>query len=154
VALSVVGAKLGINGATVSNQNGKVRFNYLEHSSLKVNMYENVVKYSARAMLTGKREEFKGLPVTGSLVVTPGSDYNLPGSTGGDAKTYVPPYTDRGTASILLQAAAYRDPDSAGIPELTGTVNSTASNPKTPQGSVRMNMPGVLPGEGGRVREG
>jgi hypothetical protein len=153
VALSVVGAKLGINGATVSVQNGKVRFNYLEHSSLKVNMYENVVKYSARAMLTGKREQFRGLPVTGSLVVTPGSDYNLPGSTSGDAGTYVPPYTDRGTASILLQAAAYRDPDSAGIPELTGTVNSTASNPKTPQGSVRMNMPGVLPGEGGRIRE-
>ncbi len=88
----------------------------LESASLKIGLYENTVEFSMRVMGTS--------PVSG---------YNYIAAFGGigtftylsdDVINYVPPYKDRGSANILLNAAAYYDPSLAAT--MTGATLTTA----------------------------
>ena len=156
-AMAVAAQKLIISGAKGNaNATGNFRFSLLEYASINVGMYENTVDIQIKCQLQANRETFMGLPFTGAMVVTPGSDINLKGFTspGENAATYEIPYTARGSASLLLQAAAYFDPSIRGQNFLVSYSNSSSDNPKTDYGKNKMNMNGVLPGQGGGTSEG
>lgn len=156
-AMAVAAQKLIISGAKGNtNATGNFRFSLLEYASINVGMYENTVDIQIKCQLQANRETFMGLPFTGAMVVTPGSDTQLKGFTspGENAATYEIPYTARGSASLLLQAAAYFDPSIRGQNFLVSYPNSSSDNPKTNYGYGKMNMNGVLPGQGGGTSEG
>lgn len=107
VGLSVCAKKLFINGAQVNeNLDG---FAMLEFSSIKTNMYRNEVDVSMKALMAvntkqgGEGKRVYGVPGYrfGVMTFTPLSD----------GVNYTPPYTNRGTAKWLLQAASYFNPN-------------------------------------------
>lgn len=100
----------------------------LELATIQHDLYENAVEFQARAMLQPKRQRTNGVSSLGQFsTFVPGSDAGNR-DVGGLAPNQVnqpPDYTLRGTASLLLQAAAYYDPSLAGtqINPTTGQLN-------------------------------
>lgn len=106
-------------------------------------LYDNIVEIEARAMLNFAQGRKAGMPFGfDPMTFTPGSD-NVP--------TAPPPYRDRGSANLLLQAAAYWDPNAVNNTRLipgVPTTNINAFTSVTPQGgsSPKYAVPGILPG--------
>lgn len=84
------------------------RFAQLEMAVVKVNMYENEVECYLRSRLQPiartRNNGVAGLAVNGTLVSTPGTTVGA---------AIAPSYPMRGSAGILLRAAAYFDPSLA-----------------------------------------
>lgn len=139
-AISIAASKLYIQGAKAGTSgNSVLKFALLEFAVIHVDMYENSVDIQIKCKLTAKRIKFQGMPFTGVMTFTPQSD-GFP--------SHAPPYTARGTASLLLQAAAYNNPDlnfSLGIGQTT-----TTTNPLVTDGDARVQVPGIIPGQGGK----
>lgn len=103
-AIAVAVSKLTINGAMTS-QLAK-GFTLLESASVMVKMYDNEVEVRMRVLMKpktdktgkGRKRGVWGMDFAG-MAFTPFSE---PGD--------MPPYLDRGTTPLLLQAAAYFDP--------------------------------------------
>lgn len=112
----------------------------LQEARLTINLYENTVEYSIRILTpySNRRIAFTSLADVNTF--TPGSD----------KVTYTPNYLLRGTASLLLQAAAYYDPT---ILASIGQGNSTYNvNPLRQVGDGQIQMPGTEPGQGGQKK--
>ncbi len=117
-------------------------WNILESASLKIGLYENTVEFTMRVMGT-----------------SPTSGYNYIGAFGGigtytelsdNVINYVPPYRDRGSANILLNAAAYYDPSLA-VTMAGATPTSLSSD--TPINNANQMTPGRLIGTVGSTPE-
>lgn len=124
-AIGVAAAKLITVGAMRATGNqkdatakvtmdGKDGFGVLVHAVIVVDMYDNMVDVSLRVMLaaqtlTGNSSQrihsIAGLSGGKTMAYTPGSE-----TTTGTPIAPTPPYTIRGTASLLLRAASYFDP--------------------------------------------
>lgn len=76
----------------------------IESSMCRVNLFENEVEVRIRVMKTPTPKSLLKTPFYGRMVYTPISD---------DSPHYLPTYQDRGSASLLLQAAKYYDPSIA-----------------------------------------
>lgn len=117
----------------------------LQSCNITQDMYDNIVDVSMQGMRNAPRNNRRIDGVAG--LVTDGFDFT-PGSPA--ANPNIPPYLDRGTAGLLLQAAAYYDPSitvtlGAGI---TGTIS-----PNTPTGATAVQLPGKIPGQAGKFKE-
>lgn len=95
------------------------------HQGIRVGMYENWVELLLRVQTPVTQERTVGIAANlNRMTYTPGSDAVV--ANGPTAPT--PAYTDRGTASLLLQAAAYYDPSilATQINKATGQFNTLA----------------------------
>lgn len=142
IAAKKMAANLGAPNANVyQDKNGKdiilgaLKIPLLSQVTRKIWLYENIVEIEARAMLNFSKFRVGGAPIgTGSLVFTPGSD---------DKPKRPPLYKDRGSAALLLNAAAYWDPNALNaqlVPELVlgsnpFTTYMTVNDTKAPQGN-------------------
>ena len=135
-ALTICKLKFNLNGINLGQQPAQPANYLLEHTGVRVKMYDNVIDVRMRALampsLTqdgqGRVQGQWGLNLQG-MTTTPLSPQGTP----------PPPYLDRGTGSVLLQAAAYYDPS------LVGTqINKEAG---------QLNA-GLLVGEAGLAVEG
>ncbi len=118
LAIDVAAAKLAKEGSGITGNKNK-GFEILENAVMHQDMYDNVVEFSIRALIAADQ---------GRLTVTDKGQFN---NIGGQAEglnaingfngistirprsdpNYHPAYRDRGSASILLQAAKYYDPN-------------------------------------------
>lgn len=146
-AVAIAALKLDINGARRTAGTG-VGFSIVDFATIRVGMYENWVEFHIRAMMTGGKSRLDGVVgfcgpegFSAAMVNTPGSSGFLP----------KPVYYDRGTAPLLLKAAAYYDPNL-----IDNSLNKggpfTANNPITPANTNQMNK-GKEPGTTGKDRE-
>ena len=112
--------------------------------SVRVDMFKNSVQVTS-VFLTGvPRGRFKNFVWTNNqdLTFTPLS-----------SPDYTPPYSDRGSALLLLQAAAYFDPSLANNPLAAGVISVPVDAP-TLVGGDKVNMQtGLQPGEAGAQAE-
>lgn len=132
-AIAICGAKLLYNSSRIA-PSGKAVFKGLITSAItRVNMYENEVECIMDAIAPGARLRTSGINgFTGTaMTYTPGSDDANNGQQPPDYPVY-------GTASLLLQAAAYYDPS------LKGVVLSQKNNQMTK---------GLEVGEAGVIKE-
>ncbi len=146
-AVFIAAAKLRIRGGNpLPSGTG---FEFLYKFEVRVGMYENEVEVEMTVMLEPKKSRYKGICGLGNkeLTWTPGSDPILDGTPNAG-----PVYKDRGTCSMLLQAAAYYDPDVLGT-TLTGGAVATDDNPTTTSFNSQMSN-GLIPGEAGINVEG
>lgn len=97
-AIISAASKLKVSGAAI---NGVGAFTQLDHSSISVNMYDNEVTVAMRALMGPNQRVRQAGIATVDLNQIVQLD-NVPKEQ--------PPYQDRGTAGLLLQAAAYYDP--------------------------------------------
>lgn len=110
----------------------------LEEARCKIGLYENTVDCYIRIMAPVSENRFQNLAFADIDTFTPLSDKVV----------YTPNYQLRGSASLLLQAAAYYDPTLA---QKIGAGNSTYSvNPLRQVGDTSLQMPGTQPGQGGK----
>lgn len=140
-AVSIATRKLAINGAQ-GLLFGTVGASVPWDSRLRVGMYDNYVEFSLSVLLMADRQRLNGLEGFNgtALTFTPGTD---------GEPVYTPAYRDRGTASILLQAAAFYDPSLTGVVLGAGTL--TGNNPLTRRGggSALQMTAGAQPGTTG-----
>lgn len=144
-AMAIVAAKLYVNGAGVENTpKGKLRFSLPKFGIIKADMFENIVEVHYKVMLNKQKERYAGLAsFTGPIVNTPGVDFSTASKP--------PEYLDRGTASLLLQAAAYYDPNLNGN-VLAGGNTADSINPITGTANNRSQINGpnsIQPGQAG-----
>lgn len=137
VAIGIAAGKLGINGAS-----------QLQSASVMTDMFRNVVEVRMRALMNARQATYQGVTMAQSfannLCFTPGVDNQK--SQRGQGPVYWP----RGTASLLLQAAAYYDPN-VNAKLTRGTVADPADN--TPPSPLATQMPGLIPGQAGKQVE-
>ena len=110
----------------------------------RIDMYKNVVSVSVEALTGVPRGRVSGIVWTNNrnMVDTPGS-----------SPDYTPPYDDRGSASLLLQAAAYFDPNLVNN-RLGDGVEGTENNPPTGVDGENVQMrQGLQPGQAGATGE-
>lgn len=102
-AIAVAVSKLKINGAGIIPAAGETKANgILDSFNVRAWLYENKVECAIRAQFRRNKRTLFGTPGTrANFVATPLSD----------DVTVTPPYRDRGSANLLLQAAAYYDPN-------------------------------------------
>jgi hypothetical protein len=122
--------------------------NILESASVTVDLYENVVSCNMSVMYRpGQLRLFgvAGLKLSNpEMIFTPGTDHQA---------DYTPPYKDRGTASVLLQAAAYYDPNLVGN-RLGAGNTETRQNDLTEAAPFKVqHVQGLQAGEAGRRQE-
>ena len=124
-------------------------FSVIERASVRRGLYENVVEVSIRGLYRQVADRllglagFVGMDTTTALSEMPGAD-----------KTNVPGYLERGSARLLLQAAAYYDPSSVGNEIGTGH-QRIENNPPTTLETYQVQMQnGFLPGQAGKTEEG
>lgn len=109
----------------------------LEEARCEIGLYENTVDCYLRIMAPISNNRIQALSFANMDTVTPGSD----------GKVYTPNYKLRGSASILLQAAAYYDPT---LDVAIGAGTTTSSiNPLREIGPGKTQLPGTEPGQGG-----
>ena len=97
----VCARKLAINQAPGSN------VGVLESATIRIGLYENWVEASMRCMFGQRRKRINGVAwLDTGVVFTPESD-------GINVVQTPPEYTLRGSAGLVLQAAAYYDPSVA-----------------------------------------
>jgi hypothetical protein len=98
-AVEIGAAKLLIRGIEAGNEGFKI----LESASATINMYDNEVEFSAQAMMNApQNKKFNIAGFNNITTFTPGSD---------NVHNRRIAYTHRGTADVLLRAAAYWDPN-------------------------------------------
>jgi len=100
-AVSIAASKLIVNGALANAATGD--FAYLDNFVVQQDLYDNTVDVRIRARMqprAGRKSGIASLDV-GRMALAP------KGSSPGAAP---PAYSDRGSAKLLLQAAAYYDP--------------------------------------------
>lgn len=108
-AVKVVAAKLRLRGGqfvALAGGDEKAGIATLESARLMIKMYDNEVEFTAQAMIgAGATETILGTfnAFSTANTVTPYHEEN-----------YQPDYKSRGSANILLHAAAYYDPSLAG----------------------------------------
>jgi hypothetical protein len=108
VAIAVATKKLRINGADLSGSGITARFSWLDAGVIMTKLYENEVEVLLRVLMKPAGPSPQQAGIVGgvwglrlqNLAYTPLSDDVI----------YTPPYSCRGTASLLLHAAAYYDP--------------------------------------------
>lgn len=137
VAVALAAGKLGINGAS-----------QLQSVSITTDLFQNIVEVHMRALMNAQQARYEGVTLAkafaNNLTFTPGSDNKSQKGTG-------PTYLPRGTASLLLQAAAYYDPNvSAKLGR--GTVAILEDNNPIPILASQM-VPGLIPGQAGQQVE-
>lgn len=129
---TLISACMGVCAAKVllvniRNRNDRGQFGVLISASVQQDMYSSHVVCSMNTMLGASRTRVANMPlVVPSIAFTPGSEvYNGVGPAS-VRNEIPPPYTDRGTAGLLLQAAAYYDPSLANnrINPTTGQMNN------------------------------
>lgn len=147
-AFHVVNQKMLLRGASFTEAPEGAERATLLQAITEVDMYQNVVSYTCQTLFLPANVRLNGVPVDKfkAMARTPLSPANAP---------YVPNYWKRGTASYLLQAAAYYDPSLGGR---LGKGKTTAHSPRVDvgDGQVQMSVPGsanFLPGEAGLRRE-
>lgn len=129
---------------------GRSYFKYLEHAIVRVGLFDNTVEVTMQS-----RQNVGNITNKGRVADIWGLNFN------NMAKVLVnrrddqpPPFKLRGEVPLLLQAAAYYDPDLAA--QLTKTVPlRDVDNTPAPSGPVpvgQMNR-GLVPGEAGRKAE-
>ncbi len=140
---SIVTIKLRSRGAGILlEKNQKEPNGLIESFSIRTWMYENIVECSARVMF-----KFNGV----LLFNAPGVRSNVTFTPLSDFVDYSPLYQARGTANLLLQAAAYYDPNlqtSSLRPAATTLVDGPVLD-----GDIKIQMPGVQPGKAGKDGE-
>ncbi len=114
----------------------------------KVWMYDNIVEIEAVAMLNFTTFRFAGAAIAHGN--SPVANTFTPGS---DNQPVVPPeYLDRGSAQLLLQAAAYWDPNALNATQLQPGKDTTINNANTSftpaftGPTPREVLPGTVPG--------
>ncbi len=126
-AVKIVMTKLATNGATLAKGSGSI----LEGAHLDVDMYENKVTFSARAMATSVRGRVARATLNYKTTATPLSE-----------GVSTPPIHElRGSAGRVLQAAAYYDPSII-----------TTRIVVAPGGGTQLNR-GLEPGQAGLTQE-
>ena len=130
LAVSVAALKCAIVGAPLI---GPVsRRSILHSASVRIDLYENVVECDLNVMFKSNAHRTNGIALFGGDFRSATSFTPL--TDGIDPSTNAPPYLERGTAGILLQAAAYYDPSLRGV----------IVNP-----SVGQFTQGIMPGQAG-----
>lgn len=98
--------------------------NFIESASVNMDLYENKVTCNIKCYLS---------PTNKRIANAVSAFYDMDDTTPGSDPAYTPPYLDRGSAGILLEAAAYYDPN-------------LAANGLNPAGQMNA---GKVPGEAG-----
>lgn len=140
LACAVVAGKLDIQGAKFFVKTNRA---ILEGASIRVGMYDNWAEVMMRAMVPVDPKV-----VQGAAFIKP----EIGKVHASDGVSPAPSYLDRGSANLLLNAAAYFDPD------LTSQLNKSAnerasSNLNTPNGGRNQMDTGLRPGEAGKTPE-
>lgn len=163
-----------VNEAQLRQALGPLVFNrlrncyILEDVTIAVDMYNNAVEVAATALMLQTRGRMLGtsIPWGDRLVYTPYSDDQSNNAAdrafAARVRLYpnAPDYYDRGTASLLIQAAKYYDPTlqnntlEPGAPQAAlGRRPPRASNSYTGKDSRYQMTNGLIPGEGGNFLE-
>jgi hypothetical protein len=148
-AVSIASQKLYVTGAQTLGEVGKRGrgFAYLERASVSIDMYQNTVTVVIAARIQRGKKRIAGTTALGSAAfMQQGFLTKTPGSEGTRER---PVTLDRGTAGILLQAAAYYDPSlrNNALVEGKGFVPNPF-NIITPKFGAQMNT-GKVPGTAG-----
>lgn len=135
VAIALCVNKLGINGAS-----------QLQSASVTVDMFENIVTVNMRALCNAAQATYQGLALSQAflqnLCYTPGVDND---STSAQQQRIV--YLPRGSAGLLLQAAAHYDPNLNNA-RLVAGVTSTSQDNFAVAANVNQLNTGVETGQG------
>lgn len=108
----------------------------------KIDLYENTAECTFTVMI-------KAVPGRNSSVAAfKGMNTTTPLS---DGVSYTPPYLDRGTAKLLLQAAKYYDPSLAGVVLGAGPTTLVSNPVKEEAGSVQLTA-GLQVGQEGKQK--
>lgn len=113
-AVAVATTKLIVNGAapaTVPRPGGGFRFGLLEHSQIMVKLFENHVECQMRCLMKPHRKRDPKKRVNGVAGLNSGDFMAF--TPYSDGVNYTPAHYLRGSADVLLQAAAYYDPSLA-----------------------------------------
>jgi hypothetical protein len=146
LAIAVGMSKLNVRGATLDPMNGSLK--QIVQASLRMDMWENEVEFVVRGMFQGADRAIQGIAAfVGLSSDTPGSDDTA----------FQPNYFDRGTAGVLLQAAAYYDPAlknaGLGAGEPWANTNPLSPNNTSANSHTQLNTGGQLPGTAGKNKE-
>lgn len=130
-AIAVVTSKINIAAAVIQHGQKFPLKMALESSLIRVGMYDNWVYVEIKGQVSATRGKVGAIPIATRygipsvrITETPFSDSippspvpGIPGlmTKGFPVKDYTPPYLLRGSALILLQAAAYYDPSLTNI---------------------------------------
>lgn len=122
-------------------------FVLLQGATIRRGLYANNVEVLIRGQFQQVDKRYYGLAgFVGMTTATPLSE------VGSDIAN-VPPYKERGTAGLLLQAAAYYDP-SLGTTKMGPGLSRWTDNPPSTLESKRVQMnAGMLPGQAGKTLE-
>lgn len=114
----------------------------------KVDLYQNVVEVYADVLFSFWKKRLGGINlIDANMVGTPGSE------GGPDGSGTQPKYFDRGSAGLLLRAAAYYDPTLEGV-FLGSKTDRAPNNLDTPSGDFKVQLSrGKEPGTAGKDPE-
>lgn len=122
----------------------------IEEGRVEVDMYQNIVECSLRGFWqAGNKRNFNIIGWGGDFTSTPASvDARGNPST---VNNFKPPFRPRGTASLLLNAAAYYDPDVRGQVLGAAADSALADNKPLPFGNGALQIGGTDVGLGGKT---
>jgi hypothetical protein len=112
-------------------------------AEIDVGMWDNTVTFTMRVLYPTA-----GRTVRGMAILNPHTPWT-PASTGTTPKV---PYTDRGSAGMMLHAAAYYDPDLGATVAPAPEFYDRIADADTPQGPTRLDR-GLEPGQAGKTPE-
>ncbi len=141
LAMAICSNKLDLLGAPLIISQGDPRKKAIvEFCVVRTGMWENWAECQMRAMVPADNLRIAGVALMRkNSVITPITDQQ--------PSTVVPAYLDRGSAGLLLQVAAYWDPN---LNQKLGEGIITTDNPFTGTGQSKVvTVPGIRPGEGG-----
>ncbi len=156
LAIDVASGKMAKEGARLTGDPRK-GFQIIENAVLHQDLYDNVVEFSIRGLIAATKERLKpgGGKIT-SIALDPIAGFTgISSRTPRSDPTYHPAYKDRGTASILMQAAKYFDPNLANV-ELAPARITADDNANTTTGDNAGKLQlsrGQAPGTAGKTRE-
>jgi hypothetical protein len=148
-AAGICAGKLAVSGGGNNQQGDFLRGKgVLLGASVSRKLYDNRVRVQMSVQLSNTTKR-----IAGAQFVSPGFDSlpvsnnltNTQSSTGASA---APAYTERGTASLILRAAAYYDPKLVDTVLLSGAVDTPDNQPVGSDGSTDQLSRGVQPGLG------
>ena len=152
LAVGMAAQKVYIAGAKTlaeDKQKGK-GFSMLESANVAVEMWENSVTVSIRAMVQKGKKRIDGVSFAPDAYLKNAAVTKVPGCEGPRPR---PTYYDRGTAGIILQAAAYYDPSLENTQLAGGTGYAISPLAEvTSKTNAQMNR-GQVPGAAGREGE-
>lgn len=141
-AVAVAASKLALNGADLIDPNKDDRAIPIG-AAVRVDMYNNEVEAIIKAQFASNEKRIKGIAfLSRTMAFTPFSERTTP----------TPQYTSRGTAQILLQAAAHYDPSLVNNNIAQGVLQ-TAGKPRTIGDAEVQLQQGFEVGQAGKTRE-